>query len=55
MIRTKFLEMEAAKLEMQKEYSIQYMTNTGNAIIVDPGTVNKNEQILTTDQNSSEE
>ncbi len=55
MIRTKFLEMEAAKLEMQKEYSIQYMTNSGNAIIVDPGVVNKTEQIIATDQNSSEE
>ena len=38
LIRTKFLEMEAAKLELQKEYSIQYMASTGNnAIIIDPG------------------
>ncbi len=38
LIRTKFLEMEAAKLELQKEYSIQYMSSTGNnAIIIDPG------------------
>ena len=38
MIRTKFLEMEAAKLELQKEYSIQYMASSGNnAIIVNPG------------------
>ena len=30
--------MEAAKLELQKEYSIQYMASTGNnAIIIDPG------------------
>ena len=38
LIRTKFLEMEAAKLELQKEYSIQYMSSSGNnAIIIDPG------------------
>ncbi len=40
MVRTKFLEMEAAKLEMQKEYSIQYMTSSGNnAVIINPGEI----------------
>ena len=44
LIRTKFLEMEAAKLELQKEYSIQYMSSTGNnAIIIDPGVNESNE------------
>jgi len=55
MIRTKFLEMEAAKLEMEKEYSIQYMTSSNGTVIVNPGelepTVDK--QIL--EQSTAEE
>ena len=38
LIRTKFLEMEAAKLELQKEYSIQYMaTKDDSPIIISQG------------------
>ncbi len=52
LIRTKFLEMEAAKLELQKEYSIQYMSSSGNnAIIIDPGESDSNsEQPSTSDE-----
>tara|TARA_B100000212_G_C27080262_1_gene407794 strand:+ start:75 stop:593 length:519 start_codon:yes stop_codon:yes gene_type:complete len=46
LIRTKFLEMEAAKLEMQKEYSMQYMnTGSNNSVIINPGTVEETEDV----------
>ena len=35
MIRTKWLEMEATKIDMQKEYSLQYLTMGQNPVIVD--------------------
>ena len=56
LIRTKFLEMEAAKLELQKEYSIQYMSNGGNTIVVDPGEAeSKNQEEINEEKNSAEE
>ena len=55
LIRTKFLEMEAAKLELQKEYSIQYMSSTGNnAIIIDPG-VSESDEIKSDNEISDDE
>ncbi len=55
LIRTKFLEMEAAKLELQKEYSIQYMSSTGNnAIIIDPG-VSESKEVQSDDTASDDE
>jgi len=55
MIRTKFLEMEAAKLEMEKEYSIQYMTSSNGTVIVNPGELEPtfDKQIL--EQSTAEE
>ena len=35
MIRTKWLEMEATKIDMQKEYSMQYLTMGQSPVIVD--------------------
>jgi len=56
LIRTKFLEMEAAKLELQKEYSIQYMSNGGNTIVVDPGEIeSKKDNESEEDSDSAEE
>ena len=56
LIRTKFLEMEAAKLELQKEYSIQYMASTGNnAIIIDPGVDESKVEVPIPDESSSDE
>ena len=56
LIRTKFLEMEAAKLELQKEYSIQYMASTGNnAIIIDPGVDESKFEVPIPDESSSDE
>ena len=55
LIRTKFLEMEAAKLELQKEYSIQHMSSTGNnPIIIDPG-VNEIKEVQSDDAESGDE
>ena len=55
LIRTKFLEMEAAKLELQKEYSIQYMSSTGNnAIIIDPG-VDESKEVQSDSSESDDE
>ena len=55
LIRTKFLEMEAAKLELQKEYSIQYMSSTGNnAIIIDSG-VDESKEVQSDSSESDDE
>ena len=55
LIRTKFLEMEVAKLELQKEYSIQYMSSTGNnAIIIDPG-VDESKEVQSDSSESDDE
>ncbi len=46
MIRTKWLEMEASKLEMEKEYSLQYLTmDKSKPIIIEtsPDEIGENE------------
>jgi len=55
MIRTKFLEMEAAKLEMEKEYSIQYMTSSNGTVIVNPGELQPTVDKQISEQSTAEE
>ena len=55
MIRTKFLEMEAAKLEMEKEYSIQYMTSSNGTVIVNPGELEPTVDKQISEQSTAEE